>query len=145
MAAHSLVCFATTALQPHTDLSACRLGATVVLHLSLRDVQPEAILGCQNVVDDADHVCREGTSLYLAEQMTGNRGFIATSIGAILSAPESFHRDPGRIRVFSPFGLGILDLAVARFVWQAAKQRNLGLELHDFQPNPGMAGRPARD
>jgi 2,3-diaminopropionate biosynthesis protein SbnB len=138
MAAHSLVCFATTALQPHTHLSACRPGATVVLHLSLRDVQPEAILGCQNVVDDADHVCREGTSLYLAEQMTGNRGFIAASIGAILSAPESFHRDPGRIRVFSPFGLGILDLAVARFVWQAAKQRNLGLELHDFQPSPDV-------
>jgi ornithine cyclodeaminase/alanine dehydrogenase-like protein (mu-crystallin family) len=137
MAAHSLVCFATTALQPHTHLSACRPGATV-LHLSLRDVQPEAILGCQNVVDDADHVCREGTSLYLAEQMTGNRGFIAASIGAILSAPESFHRDPGCIRVFSPFGLGILDLAVARFVWQAAKQRNLGLELHDFQPGPDV-------
>jgi N-[(2S)-2-amino-2-carboxyethyl]-L-glutamate dehydrogenase len=142
MAAHSLVCFATTALQPHTQLSACRPGATV-LHLSLRDVRPEAILGCQNVVDDADHVCREGTSLYLAEQMTGDRGFIAASIGAILSAPESFHRDPGRIRVFSPFGLGILDLAVARFVWQAAKQRDLGLELPDFQPSPEESAHTA--
>jgi ornithine cyclodeaminase len=34
MAAHSLVCFATTALRPHTHLSACRPGTTV-LHVSL--------------------------------------------------------------------------------------------------------------
>ena len=133
MAAHSLVCFATTALQPHTHLSACRPGTTV-LHVSLRDVFPEAILDCQNVVDDPGHVCREGTSLHLAEQMSGNRGFIAASIGAILSAPESFHPDPDRIRVFSPFGLGILDLAVAKFVWRAAGQGGRGLEFHDFQP-----------
>jgi 2,3-diaminopropionate biosynthesis protein SbnB len=139
MAAHSLVCFATTALQPHTDLSTCRPDATV-LHVSLRDVFPEAILRCQNMVDDADHVCREGTSLYLAEQLTGNRGFIAASIGAALSAPEGFHLDADRIRVFSPFGLGILDLAVARFVWHAARQGGLGLELDDF--HPGLDIRP---
>jgi 2,3-diaminopropionate biosynthesis protein SbnB len=133
LAAHSLVCFATTALRPHTHLRACRPGTTV-LHISLRDVSGEAILRCQNVVDDPDHVCREGTSLHLAEQMTGNRDFIGASIGAILSAPESFRRDPDRIRVFSPFGLGILDLALARFVWRAAEQRSLGHEFHDFQP-----------
>jgi N-[(2S)-2-amino-2-carboxyethyl]-L-glutamate dehydrogenase len=135
MAAHSLVCFATTAVQPHTDLSACRPGSTV-LHVSLRDVFPEAILHSQNVVDDADHVCREGTSLYLAEQATGNRDFIAASIGAILAAPATFRRDTDRIRVFSPFGLGILDLAVARFVWHTARQKNLGVEVPDFQPGP---------
>jgi 2,3-diaminopropionate biosynthesis protein SbnB len=139
-AAHGLICFATTALQPHTHLSACRPGTTV-LHVSLRDVFPEAILRCQNVVDDPDHVCREGTSLHLAEQLTGNRGFIAASIGAILSAPETFHRDADSIRVFSPFGLGILDLAVARFVWRAAKQGGLGVEFHDFQP--GLDVEPA--
>jgi N-[(2S)-2-amino-2-carboxyethyl]-L-glutamate dehydrogenase len=133
MAAHRLVCFATTALQPHTYLSACQPGATV-LHISLRDVFPEAILDCQNVVDDPDHVCREGTSLYLAEQISGNRDFIAASIGAILSAPGTFHRDPDRIAVFSPFGLGILDLAVARFVWRAVEQGDRSLEFRDFQP-----------
>jgi ornithine cyclodeaminase len=135
MAAHDLVCFATTALRPHTDLSTCRPGGTV-LHLSLRDVLPEAILRSHNVVDDADHVCREGTSLYLAEQATGNRDFIAASIGAILAEPMAFRRDTDRIRVFSPFGLGILDLAVARFVWHVAREKNLGLEVPDFQPGP---------
>lgn len=140
MATHSLICFATTALRPHTRLSACRPGTTV-LHISLRDVFPEAILRCQNVVDDPDHVCREGTSLHLAEQLTGNRGFIAASIGAILSAPETFHRDTDGIRVFSPFGLGILDLAVAKFVWRTARQRDVGLELDDF--GPGLDVEPA--
>jgi ornithine cyclodeaminase len=87
-------------------------------------------------VDDADHVCREGTSLYLAEQATGNRDFIAASIGAILAAPTAFRPDTDRVRVFSPFGLGILDLAVARFVWHVAQEKHLGLEVPDFQPGP---------
>jgi ornithine cyclodeaminase len=131
LAAHALVCIATTASEPHMDLDACRPGATV-LHISLRDLTVATILAGQNVVDDVGHVCREGTSLHLAEQFTGGREFISASIGEILRNPSALHREPGRIVIFSPFGLGVLDLAVAKFVRDQALRAEQGVLIDDF-------------
>jgi ornithine cyclodeaminase len=135
LAAHGLVAIATTAGEPHMNLDSCRQGATV-LHISLRDLTVETILAAQNVVDDASHVCRERTSLHLAEQATGGRDFIAASIGEILSRPTAFHRDHDKIAIFSPFGLGILDLALAQFVLAEAVRRDKGVSIEDFLPPP---------
>jgi ornithine cyclodeaminase len=98
----------------------------VVLHVSLRDLHPSAILGAVNVVDDADHVCRERTSLHLAEQEVGDRSFIHAPIGALVRGGRLVARRPGDVVVFSPFGLGVLDLALAAWVRAAAEGRGLG-------------------
>ncbi|GAA3495607.1 2,3-diaminopropionate biosynthesis protein SbnB [Streptomyces prasinosporus] len=133
LAAHDLVSFATTAATPHTGLDACPPG-TVVLHVSLRDLTVPAILGSHNVVDDPDHVCRELTSPHLAEQHTGGRDFIHASLGALLrGTAEPVPRD-GRPVVFSPFGLGVLDLALARFVRDEARARGIGTPVEGFLP-----------
>jgi ornithine cyclodeaminase len=133
LAAHRLVSFATTAGTPHVDLSAASPGTTV-LHVSLRDLTVQAVLGAQNIVDDTDHVCRERTSLHLAEQATGGREFIDAEIGALLRDPQSFQRDPRRVAVFSPFGLGILDLALAQWVKQQAQEFGIGTSVDHFLP-----------
>ncbi|MGV9263358.1 2,3-diaminopropionate biosynthesis protein SbnB [Kitasatospora sp. NPDC003701] len=138
LAAHRLVCLATTAATPHLTTEACRPG-TLVLHVSLRDLTVESILGAVNVVDDADHVCREGTSLHLAEQRVGNREFIATSIGAVLRADEPFRRPEDGVTVFSPFGLGALDLALAGLVHRQARERGLGTRVPGFLPEAAGA------
>ncbi|MFF8196224.1 2,3-diaminopropionate biosynthesis protein SbnB [Streptomyces bobili] len=135
LAAHRLICLATTAAAPHLTTGACRPG-TLVLHVSLRDLTPESILTAVNVVDDADHVCRESTSLHLAEQLRGNRDFIVTSIGAVLNAGEPFRRAEDRVTVFSPFGLGTLDLALADLVRRRAESLGLGTRVPDFLPTP---------
>ncbi|MFJ9178089.1 2,3-diaminopropionate biosynthesis protein SbnB [Streptomyces sp. NPDC102360] len=130
---HRLVSLATTAAVPHMDLSACGPDTTV-LHISLRDLTPEAILGAVNVVDDADHVCRERTSLDLAQQRDGNRDFVAAPIGALLRGTATLTREAARPVVYSPFGLGVLDMALAEFVRQGAERRGLGVRVADFLP-----------
>jgi 2,3-diaminopropionate biosynthesis protein SbnB len=80
LAAHRLTSLATTAATPHLSLASCPPDA-VVLHLSLRDLEPGDLLGAYNVVDDADHACRELTSLHLAQRLTGGRDFIHGTVG----------------------------------------------------------------
>lgn len=128
--AHDLTFIATTALEPHIDLEGC--GGKVIVHVSLRDIRPESILASQNVVDDADHVCREGTSLHLAEQAAGHRRFIHASIGQLLHDDSQFCRAADTPVIFSPFGLGALDIALARYVLERAERMKLGVSVHDF-------------
>ncbi|MEU2665700.1 2,3-diaminopropionate biosynthesis protein SbnB [Micromonospora sp. NPDC007220] len=134
LGAHPLVSLATTAGVPHLGLAHCRPGA-LVLHLSLRDIFPADVRSAVNVVDDADHVCRAATSLHLAEQETGNRDFIAAGIGEILDG-AGWRHGPERVTVYSPFGLGVLDLAVAELVRRAAERDGVGTRLPDFLTTP---------
>ncbi|MEV0219297.1 2,3-diaminopropionate biosynthesis protein SbnB [Streptomyces sp. NPDC050704] len=128
---HRLISLATTAATPHLDLAACGPDTTV-LHISLRDLTVGSILGAVNVVDDADHVCRERTSLDLAQQAAGNRDFVAAPLGALLRGTASLRREADRPVVFSPFGLGVLDMALAEFVREEAGRRGLGVRVDDF-------------
>jgi 2,3-diaminopropionate biosynthesis protein SbnB len=134
LAACPLVSFATTAIRPHiADLSPCPPGA-VLLHISLRDLAPEAIVACDNVVDDVDHVVRANTSLHLAEQATGGRAFLRCTLGDILEGKAPARRQDGAIAVFSPFGLGVLDLALGQLVAEAARAAGRGTVMDGFFP-----------
>lgn len=132
LAGASLVSFATTAGTPHVpDLSMCPPGA-VLLHISLRDIGPEALLDADNVTDDVDHVCRERTSVHLAEQLVGHRAFIRTTLGEILTGRSVARHSPERVAVFSPFGLGILDVALAAWVVRRAEEQDRGMYIPAF-------------
>ncbi|MFJ5309792.1 2,3-diaminopropionate biosynthesis protein SbnB [Streptomyces sp. NPDC088350] len=133
IAGQRLIALATTATTPHLDLGPAAGNATV-LHVSLRDVQVPEILAAQNVVDDADHVSREQTSVHLAEQASGSRDFIDAEIGAILCDPASFRRDPARRAIYSPFGLGSLDIALADRVRRIAQAASQGIVIDGFLP-----------
>ncbi len=113
--ASDLVVFATTAAQPHvSDLSWFQHNP-LVLHVSLRDLAPEIVLASTNVVDDIEHCLKADTSPHLAEQLTGNRDFLQGTLDDVMAGRVTAPAD--RPLVFSPFGLGVLDLAVGKYVY----------------------------
>jgi 2,3-diaminopropionate biosynthesis protein SbnB len=130
-----VVSIATTDSSYWLDLGAyaSRPAGQVVLHLSLRDLSIESILDGVNVVDDVDHVLRERTSLHLAEQRVGHRAFVAGTLGDLLGG-ATLDRNPHVTTVFSPFGLGVLDLAVSQALVRIAERDGLGTEVAGFDP-----------
>lgn len=137
----SLISLATTAATPYiTDLSCCVTGA-LILHVSLRDIAADCILRCDNVTDDIDHVCREQTSLHLAEQQVGHRRFIRCTLPQILDgSAEPTVAGAGPL-VFSPFGLGVLDIALAKEVYDIAVRQHQGATVASFLPAVASAGQ----
>lgn len=110
-----LVVLATVAGTPHIHEVDWFRHDPLVLNVSLRDLAPEIILISTNIVDDVDHCLKADTSPHLAEQLTGDRGFLSGTLFDVLENRVELPRD--RPLVFSPFGLGVLDLAVAKHVY----------------------------
>ncbi len=129
-----LISFATTAIQPHIFDTSAFLPGSVILHLSLRDMSPEVILSSDNVIDDIDHICRAQTSIHLAEQLSGNRDFIRCTLAETLRGVAPAKSNARNVTIFSPFGLGILDLALSKFVVELALQRGDGTIVSSFLP-----------
>jgi len=137
----SLIVLATTAGTPHIfDLDGIGERSTI-LNISLRDLSPEIILGSDNIVDDPDHVCREKTSLHLAEQIAGNRDFIRGALAEVTLGRIPPRRDRRGTVVFSPFGLGVLDIAVSRLLYRLALDEKKGLMLDSFVPEGWSSSR----
>jgi len=129
-----MVAFATTAITPYVNnLDACPAGATI-LHVSLRDLSADAILSNHNIVDDLDHVNRAATSIHLAAQQAGNTDFVRCSLGAILLGNANLPERDDRRVIFSPFGLGVLDLAVADLVHNTVAANGGGTLVKSFLP-----------
>jgi ornithine cyclodeaminase len=130
----SVVSIATTAIKPYIfELPLCS-PHQLILHLSLRDLSREIILSAHNVVDDVDHVCRAQTSLHLAEQFSENRNFIKCTLGDVLNGTAPKRQSNMPITIFSPFGLGILDLALADLIYKMALKKNRGTRIRSFLP-----------
>ena len=125
-----LIVFTTVAAQPYIADPGLFAHNPVVLHISLRDLAPEVLLASQNVVDDVDHVMKANTSPHLTEQRTDNRDFVTGTLAEVMLGQRSVDRS--RPVIFSPFGMGILDVAVGKWVYDRAVANGRDQRLSDF-------------
>ena len=130
MADAALVVLATTSGEPWLDDPRAFAANPTVLHLSLRDIDIARILDAQNIVDDVDHSLKARTSLHLAELATGDRAFVAGTLHDVIARRVA--PDFTRPRIFSPFGLGVLDIALGAMVWRGAVADGTAIEVPGF-------------
>jgi 2,3-diaminopropionate biosynthesis protein SbnB len=125
-----IVLFATTAGEPYV-LDPRPFGpGQLVLNISLRDLAPEIIVGAHNVLDSVEHCLTANTSPHLAEQVYRNRDFVTGTIAQALRGELDLTGD--RPVIFSPFGMGVLDLVVGWSVYRAAVEAGRTHVVADF-------------
>jgi ornithine cyclodeaminase len=125
-----LVVFATVAGEPHITDPTWFEHNPLVLHVSLRDLSPEVVLSGTNVVDDVEHCLKANTSVHLAEQAEGNREFLSGTLYDVMTGAVALPAD--KPVFFSPFGLGVLDLAVGKFVYDEVGRAGDLAPVDDF-------------
>ncbi|MEA9997074.1 2,3-diaminopropionate biosynthesis protein SbnB [Pseudomonas sp. 10B1] len=125
-----IVVLATTAGSPWIPATHTFVPSQLVLNISLRDIPPETILACNNILDDVDHCMKANTSPHLAEQRYGHRDFISGTLAELILGQASV--DTGKPTIFSPFGLGVLDLEVAMFIYQKSQLASAGHQIPGF-------------
>ena len=128
--ASSTIVLTTTAGVPHIHDVGLFAHNPVVLHLSLRDLAPGILLASHNIVDDVEHVMKANTSPHLLEQQVGHRGFVTGTLAQLMTGACAVDRR--KPIVFSPFGLGVLDLAVGKWIYDEASAAGDDLRLTDF-------------
>jgi len=128
--AADIVVFATTAGTPYVFAAEAFRAGQVVLNISLRDLAPEIISASYNFFDDVGHCLKANTSPHLTEQKYGNRHFVTGTLSALIRGDIPLSRD--KPLIFSPFGMGILDLALGKIVYELAVSRDLAIPIPSF-------------
>jgi ornithine cyclodeaminase len=125
-----VVLFATTAPAPYVEAPRVLRPDSTVLHLSLRDLGTSLVKDAFNLTDDITHVLSAGTSLHLAVEQLGDRSIVAGTLGDVLRGRVPIER--GRPQIFSPFGLGVLDLALGAWIYDTIVEEGGGVDVPDF-------------
>jgi N-[(2S)-2-amino-2-carboxyethyl]-L-glutamate dehydrogenase len=133
----SLIAIATSAIEPHIESLGSAGPGSTVLNLSLRDLAPHLLLDSQNFVDDAQHAVTHGTSLGAASLLAPHGELLVSTLADVLAG--RCVRDRQQRAVFGPFGLGVLDIAVASLVEREARARGLGTQLPPLSRAPWYA------
>lgn len=128
--ASELIIFSTTASRPYFGSLDALTHCPLILHISLRDLSTDIILNSDNFVDDVDHCLKANTSLHLAEIETGSRSFVTGTLPDVLNG--SVVSDRIKPLIFSPFGMGILDIALGAYVLRSARHQKRQVDVPNF-------------
>ena len=131
-----LVVFATVAASPTS--TRCRGSPTTRWCCTCRCAtsRRRSCSASTNIVDDVEHCLKADTSPHLTEQLTGNRDFLTGTLAEVIDGRVDVPAD--RLVVFSPFGLGVLDLAVGKHVYDRVPRRRTARHRR-LLPRPASA------
>ena len=122
-----LVALTTTVSEPYILNPSLLNKRHTILNVSLRDLSPEIVIRANNVVDDIDHVLNANTSPHLTFNAYKTKDFIQGTLGDYLM--NAFPLDREKAVIFSPMGLGILDMAISCFIYGKEKNHHM---IDDF-------------
>jgi ornithine cyclodeaminase len=126
---NDVIFLATTAIEPYI-FDTSNLNKQIILNISLRDLAPELILGANNIVDHLEHILSSNTSVFLAYEKIKSTSFIQGSIAELIL--NQLELNSTKPTIFSPMGLGILDIVVGDSIYQAAEKEQYGLNIENF-------------
>jgi 2,3-diaminopropionate biosynthesis protein SbnB len=133
ISAADIVVFATNAGTPYVSGNDVFAPGQIILNVSLRDISPDIIWQAFNVFDDVEHCMKANTSPHLAEQKYGDRSFVHGTLAHTLHTPSLIDRS--RPLIFSPFGLGVLDLVVGQLFVDKCLETGAYTNIADFIPD----------
>jgi len=128
--ASDLIVFATTSAVPYVNDKEMVSHNPIILNISLRDLHPDIIIESFNIVDDIEHSLKAETSLHLTAKLHGHHNFIYGTIGEILNDKISIPQNV--LKIYSPFGMGMLDVALGNYIYEQVKQEGEGECITDF-------------
>ncbi len=128
--AADIVVFATSAGTPYVNGEDTFRPGQIVLNISLRDIGPEIVVQSYNFFDDISHCLKANTSPHLTEQKYQHREFITGTLAALIRGDITIKRD--KPLIYSPFGMGILDLVLARIIHEVAVARDMAVAIPFF-------------
>lgn len=124
--------FLTCTVSDHRYIDERPREGMLLLHVSLRDYQPESIRHLQAlVVDDWQEVCRENTDLEQLHLRYGLQQQDTKDLADVVLRQGLNDYTASEPILFSPMGLGIFDLGVAGYYLEQAEQLGLGTVLED--------------
>jgi len=127
---NKLIVLATTAPEPYITEMDWLEHNPIILNISLRDIAPDIILRSNNIVDDIGHCLKANTSPHLAEMKFGHRDFINGTLAKLIRGECSLKDN--KPCIFSPFGLGVLDLALGMSIYNKAIERSENISVPNF-------------
>jgi ornithine cyclodeaminase/alanine dehydrogenase-like protein (mu-crystallin family) len=118
---------------------------TLVAHVSLDDVLPDVVARADRVIVDDWNLVRDDSRrllgrLYRSGSLTGpetaptgptvaGARAVDGTLADVISGRRPGRGAPGEVILSNPFGMGILDVALAAEVVRAAKEQDLGIGL----------------
>jgi len=101
------------------------------INVSLRDYFPEFLKYVDlMIVDNWEEVCRENTDIELMNIEFGLKEENVYKINDIVSK-SIFDNVKNKIVMFNPMGMGVYDMAIAKYYYNLSIERNIGINLPD--------------